>query len=234
MSWRTNGLILSIRDLGRKTGVNRFLASRRRGSYEDHFQKAMLNLVRKDDTVWDVGANQGIYSRKFSEIVGPLGQVFAFEPSHLNLENLRAAVQNLQNVVVLPVALGREERLVAFQQGNDALGATSRIVDSPAKTLDTRGEVYLMTGDDLISQGKAALPNVIKIDTEGFELDVLQGLAETLQNYYLRALCIEVHFGQLRDRGLVKAAAEIESLLKSAHFAIAWPDTSHIVATRTS
>jgi hypothetical protein len=76
------------------------------------------------------------------------------------------------------------------------------------------------------------MPNVIKIETEGFELDVLLGLRQTLQEKSLRTLCIEMHFGLLQERGLSNAPSDIEKLLVSSGFSLVWPDASHVVATR--
>ena len=73
---------------------------------------------------------------------------------------------------------------------------------------------------------------MIKIDTEGFEWDVLLGLRQTLQEKRLRMLCIEMHFGLLQERGLSNAPSDIEKLLVYSGFSLAWPDASHIVATR--
>lgn len=231
MSWRTSGLVLGLRNAGRVTGLNRLLATLRQGEYEDRFQEAMLSAVGPGDVVWDVGANQGLYSRKFSELVGATGKIFAFEPSRRNFSALQKATCDLSNVSLLQVAMGREESTVVIEQGEDALGATSRVVDAiPGNGKHDR--VRLTGGDDLIRGGEALLPSIIKIDTEGFELDVLEGLKETLQSPALRVLCIEVHFQRLNERGMDRAPAEIEAMLRRNGFAVAWPDQSHIVATR--
>jgi len=192
----------------------------------------MLAAIRPGDVVWDVGANVGLYSRRFSDIAGPSGRVFAYEPSPANLERLNEAVGPLANVTVVPVALGENEDVVIFEQGVDPLGATSRIVDKADRESERQVEIRLSSGDRLVSSGMVVSPNVIKIDTEGFELDVLRGLRATLQGKSLRVLCIEVHFRLLRERGLPNAPSDIEKLLVSSGFSLTWPDASHLVASR--
>lgn len=129
MSWRTNWAVLRLRNLGRSLGLNRLIGSLLAGKdYEDRFQAAMLGSIRQGDIVWDVGANIGLYSKKFSAITGSAGKVFAYEPSPTNLQRLNTAVASLVNVTVLPVALGEHEGVVVLEQGDDPLGATSRIV----------------------------------------------------------------------------------------------------------
>jgi FkbM family methyltransferase len=225
--------VIRLRNLGRALGVNRLLGVLlgRRG-YEHQFQAAMLGAIRLGDIVWDVGANIGLYSKKFSAITGSTGKVFAYEPSPTNLQRLNAAMASLVNVTVLPIALGEHEGVVILEQGDDPVGATSRIVGKADTRSERQVEIQVSSGDGLVSSGAVASPNVIKIDTEGFELDVLLGLRKTLQEKGLTVLCIEMHFGLLQERGLSNAPSEIETLLRSSGFDLAWPDASHIVATR--
>lgn len=234
MSWRTSRAVILLRDAGRMLGINRLIAAARGGGYEDAFQKAMLAAVRPGDTVWDIGANVGFYTTKFSALVGAAGRVVAFEPSPDNLRRLHEFIVGKNNVTVLPIALGEREARVRLEQGCDSLGATSRIIDGPALRLGNSVEIPVASGDQVIASGNAPLPNVIKIDTEGFELDVLCGLRHALPRRELRILCIEVHFSLLKDRGLSNAPSDIEAMLASAGFAVEWPDSSHIVATRVA
>lgn len=233
MSWRTNRFTIGLRTASRALGLNRVIERVFNPSeYEVLFKKTMLASIRPGDCVWDIGANVGFYSALFADIVGTSGKVFAFEPSAWNSKTLHENTQGKANITILPFALGEREALVSFQQGEDALGATSRIVES---TLDSGGaqvQVRLVRGDKLIEDGVALSPSFIKIDTEGFELDVLKGLQGTLTNPALRTLCIEVHFGLLNERGLPDAPSEIESLLKSSGFRCKWSDASHIIAAR--
>ena len=224
--------MIRLRNAGRTLGLNRQLSRLHRRGYEERFQTAMFAAIAPGSCVWDVGANVGLYATRFSEIVGRAGRVFAFEPSPSNLGRLRAAVASLQNVIVVPVALGSREGVAQLEQGTDPLGATSRIVEEAGGLAKETFAISLATGDHLIASGMVAAPHVIKIDTEGFELDVLRGLRQTLQHLDLRVLCIEVHFGLLEARGLRNAPTDIEAVLSGAGFSLAWPDASHVVASR--
>jgi FkbM family methyltransferase len=223
-----------MRDVGRFSGVNRLLMILFGAQeYEGRFQSAMLTAIRPGDVVWDVGANVGLYSSIFSQIVGPSGRVVAWEPSPVNLKRLNDTVPPMSNVTVMPVALGDRERTVLFEQGDDSLGASSKIVDKPVD-LSGVSSVKLLVGDEAVRSGGMAIPNVIKVDTEGYELDVLRGLSHTLQQHQVRAVCVEVHFGILTERRLPNVPADIEQLLQSSGFSVTWSDPSHIVATRTA
>jgi len=235
MSWRTHPLVIRLRNLARAAGVTRWLASLlARPGYETEFRKMVLATVSRGDCVWDVGANVGFYTVPFAEIVGAEGKVIAFEPSHVNQTPLEAAVKELGNVTIVPLALGAEDAIVRFEQGGDPLGATSRLLGEPNTGAEGGLDVHVARGDALISEGTIPSPNIIKIDTEGAEVDVLHGLDGSLKSPSLRALCIEVHFGLLNERGLKDGPRQIERILSAAGFRYRWPDPSHIVAVRNA
>ncbi len=231
MSWITHPAIMRLRNWLRETGLAKPLQKlRASSSYEVAVDGALLNLMRPGDIVWDVGANVGYYSSKMAQKVGPHGRVFAFEPSPINVNQLRATCAAHPHLDVIPVGLSASTGEARFIQGSDELGATSRVTD----TDNGAGVVVvqLRRGDDLVASGEAAAPNVIKVDVEGHELEVLSGLPATLCNPALRALVIEVHFALLERAGRGGAPKQIEQLLKRSGFVISWLDTSHLLAKR--
>ena len=93
-------------------------------------------------------------------------------------------------------------------------------------------EVELCTGDDLIKSGKAETPNVAKIDVEGHEHEVLEGLSRVLKDHRFRALVMEIHFGLLANAGRSDVPGLIESRRSAEGFKVEWIDPSHLYATR--
>lgn len=232
MSWRTSSLALALRSIGRRCGINALIMSLRGpSSYESGFNDGMLACVRAGDVVWDVGANMGIYTKQFSRLVGPMGKVFAFEPSPENILRLAANVKENENTVLLPCGLGDREDVVSFVQGADALGATSQVWGAPS---DQGEKIPIRIADHVAASGDAIAPNFVKIDVEGFELEVLRGMNGLLRDPKLRGLGVEIHFGLLASRGMELAPQQIEALLASAGFACSWPDSSHLLAVRSS
>ena len=235
MSWRTYRITVELRNLGRRVGANRLLGRLvSRCGYETSFQDAILGATRNGDCAWDIGANVGLYTLQLAQKVGAKGQVIAFEPDPLNRERLESAVKTQTNVTVQPFALGDCDAVMQLERGLDSLGATSRIVfDTKSPATDTI-LVRVARGDDLVAAAAVPRPNVIKIDTEGFEVDVLRGLMNVLRSPELRALFIEVHFGLLQERGLHDGPKEVERLIAQAGFRCRWTDPSHVVALRAS
>ena len=229
MSWRTSPITLAMRGVGRSLGINKWIASYILGEgYETKYEDSFSDELRLNDCVWDVGANIGHYTKIFSNQVGDSGEVFSFEPSPINFINLKKASDSLKNTTLFNFGLGDKKEKLCFQQGLDDIGATSRIVDSDVDGID----VDICVGLDLINKGTVSPPNAIKIDVEGFEYEVLNGLGDYLRAVELRLIGIEVHFEILKNRGFEKAPILIEKMLNDSGFFVRWPDPSHIVAIR--
>lgn len=225
-----SGTALLARQVARSVGITRGLVSiyrRIKPGYEQAFSRALRGAVRVGDTVWDVGANVGYYTKDIAHLVGRTGRVIAFEPAPATLATLRSAVTDLRNVQVVGVALSRENGAADFFA--DASGGDSNGGLLAARPAQTCTKVAVRAGDAFLQEFP---PNVIKIDVEGFELDVLQGMPATLQSPALRAVFIEVHFDVLSRRGQTHAPGDLAHLLRAAGFAVRWPDASHIAATR--
>jgi FkbM family methyltransferase len=229
LNWHTNPVVIRLRDLGRVLGVNKRVASYfGSDSYEAAFDAAFAGALREGDVVWDVGANVGHYTTRFAGLVGPAGTIIAFEPSRRNFAKLSEQCGALSNVRLHNYGLGQRAEKRFLAQGDDELGATSRIVAQGAAS----SEVELQSGSELITANAVPRPNAIKLDVEGFELEVIQGLRDILDWPGLRIIGVEVHFRILNERGLSRAPREIEALMQHAGFRVRWPDSSHLLAER--
>jgi FkbM family methyltransferase len=199
--------------------------------YERGFRSAMLACIRPGDCVWDVGANVGFYSELFALAVGPAGKVVSFEPSPACVAALEERLRSRGIGVpweVVPVALSDDngEAWLSVASGDTA---PDNHLTSGQEPLAVR--VRTERGDAIITAGCAA-PEIIKIDVEGFEGEVLDGMGPVLGRPSLRAVCVEVHFGTLNARGKPNEPARIVQLLQAHGFAVKWVDRSHFVAQR--
>lgn len=197
----------------------------KRAAYEEKFDHEFLRAVRSSDTVWDIGAHVGLYTRKLAEIVGPTGKVVAFEPAAKSIEALRKVVSLYPHVIVVEVALSDHHGEAEFFESD---ASVTNSLD-PSKDSRASHRVTVERADAFLADNP---PNVVKIDVEGFEPDVLRGMRNTLQLSTLRAIFIEVHFLELARRKIPHAPAELRSLLEDAGFKIRWIDPSHLVASR--
>lgn len=135
---------------------------------------------RPGDVVWDAGANAGFTAYFFSQLVGPAGKVYAFEPDDTNFECLLRNIElhRLQNVVPVKAALSDETGTAMFcMDGTMNAGLT--------KTLGHSAEESRIV--ETLSPADAcgrfcAVPNYIKMDIEGAELSVIAGSRRFLES----------------------------------------------------
>jgi FkbM family methyltransferase len=131
----------------------------------------------KPRTILDIGANIGLASVYFA-LTYPEARIWAFEPLPENvalLERNTAAFRN--RITVIPVGLGKERGMFPFYQsldgtnfGGGAFYATQFSKSTPAHLLP------IAPLADLLISHQIPEPDAIKIDTEGAEWDVLQGM----------------------------------------------------------
>jgi FkbM family methyltransferase len=232
MSWRTNRFFLILRSKGRTLGINKLIGKwNQRKGYEKRYEDGFSAEIRQKDCVWDVGANIGYYTTLFARKLVGDGHVFAFEPSPLNFKKLSKNCETLNNVRLLQIGLGADNTRLQFLQGADEIGASTRIIENSVAD-NSSLSVDIRTGCLLIDSGEVYPPNAIKIDVEGYELEVLQGMGDYLSSSDLRVIGIEIHFQLLKERGCEVTPRNIENLLMKHGFFVQWADTSHIIAIR--
>ncbi len=135
--------------------------------------------VRKGDWVVDVGANVGHYTARLSSLVGPTGRVIACEPVPETFELLASLMSaaGAHNVSLLNVAASAEVGLSGISLPRFANGLTNYYM---ANLTPTGGDINVLTLplDALMSFKHVSL---VKIDVEGHELKVLQGMQMLLK-----------------------------------------------------
>ena len=150
------------------------------GTDEPHLQKAIRNHVAVGDTVFDVGANIGYVSLSLAKRVGPTGRVIAFEPVPRNADAF------LHNIGINGISNVRLMRLAASDKPGEAVirmaenPSTASLVWHRNDPSATEFRVNTAAIDDLVKAGEFAYPKFVKIDVEGAEGSVLQGMRRTI------------------------------------------------------
>lgn len=134
-----------------------------------------LRYLRSTDTFVDVGANVGIYSLLAARAV-PQGQVLAFEPNPITAERMRTNLRlnGIDNVIVRASAVGSRAGTATLTA---RLGPGDHIELDQSSEVDTV-TVPVTTLDAAVD--RIARISLIKIDVEGFEVEVLRGATELL------------------------------------------------------
>jgi FkbM family methyltransferase len=175
---------------------------------EPHTTRAMKSNLKAGDTFWDIGANIGWYSLLASRIVGPDGRVFSFEPSPDAFNLLSANVRGLLYLRAMQCGVGNADTVAALAAQGAAGGASfveevtklnqSFLPETPIRKV----EVNIRRVDTLLKELEP--PHLVKIDVEGFELEVLKGARELLSTTR-PSLIIEIHPPQLKLSGGTEA-----------------------------
>jgi FkbM family methyltransferase len=151
-------------------------------------------MIQKGDVIFECGGHHGCSAILLSNWVGPDGKVITFEPLRSNFEILEKNVRlnSLSNVVPKMEAVGAKAGTITFDEAISGISSNAKGVAVRVSRLDDYG--YLN-------------PTFLKIDVEGFELQVLQGAKAILARR--PKLEIEVHAELLHQYG-----ASVEDLFR--------------------
>jgi FkbM family methyltransferase len=145
------------------------------GSYELDKQLLLARTLKHGGVLYDIGANAGFYTLLGSRLLGPEGQVYAFEPNPRNLRYLNdhLRINCIGNARVFPLAVSDHAGTATFDA--DAPPAQGGLSEGGSLTVQT------VALDDLVASGELRPPQYMKIDVEGAELLVLRGAGRILQ-----------------------------------------------------
>lgn len=169
----------------------------------------LLSEIEQEDVFYDVGANVGTYACLCTAVCE---HVVAFEPVPENRDRLKENLSlnaNADRWTVVPVAL-------SDMHGSATMERHGELPGSGAHRFAEDGELIVdqESADSLIESEGLPTPDVVKIDVEGAELSVLEGMRETLSS--VRLLYCEVHREVLTDADV----DAIETLLAENGFVI--------------
>ncbi|RME61158.1 FkbM family methyltransferase [Candidatus Parcubacteria bacterium] len=226
-------MMIRARGLLRKLGITRLISAfAARREYEDRFRDALMSLVRKGDVIWDIGANVGVYTEQFSQAVGEHGRVVCFEPIPECYATIDKKYGGNPHIIVRNLALGDTDGEITMVKEDDPLATTHRIASDNLEVKENYIRVPIARADTLVQKEGLPFPNIVKIDVEGFEWEVLQGMSDLLSDERLRGIGIEVHFNLLAERGWAQQPQAIENHLRKHGYATKWVDPSHLIAAR--
>ena len=139
-------------------------------------------LLDPGDIALDIGANLGFLSLFMAKVVGAHGTVHAFEPNPVlcNILKQTFARNHGSNIRLHPVALGASTGEMELRVPRNNLGAAS-LVRQTSDLVDAH-TVRVVGLDDLVAQESIARASFVKLDVEGFELEVLKGAQKLFSN----------------------------------------------------
>lgn len=183
------------------------------GTYETSLLDRLSDWIEPGMVVFDVGANLGYVTIAFAQLVGPEGEVHAFEPLPANLDRLRQSIKgnNMDDRVrVVPKAVGAGEGTADFLIHPS--GGMGKLEGSFGRKEGYSGSIQAeVTTLDGYLQTQGVVPDWVKVDVEGGEGAVLEGSTQLLN---------EIRPGWLMEIHGPEAAAEVWQMMAAADYSL--------------
>jgi FkbM family methyltransferase len=171
--------------------------------YELDTQLLMMKYIRPGDRVIDIGANVGMISLLMSRLVGDNGRVESCEPNPACCAEIDWLIEAnaLRNITLHRNGLGDAPATLklTLRTSHTGTGTLASIPQSELTEAGTTIEVPVKVGDDLFLKDERPVA-AIKIDVEGFECHVLDGLTGTINRWHPMVIT-EMDAGHLKYAG---------------------------------
>ena len=144
----------------------------------------LKNFLKEDFVVFDIGSNIGVFACFVANLVKK-GKVFAFEPVSFVFDFLKKNTIDYDNVECYKIGFGSkiEEKEILIRQwapGDSTIQDSP--IDRPHQSFDLKEKIEILTLDIFVKEKKLEKIDFIKIDVEGYEIEVLKGGIETIKN----------------------------------------------------
>ena len=168
-------------------------------------ERHLINLLKKHniDSIIDVGANHGQYARSLRNM-GYQGEIHSFEPLKTAYHELHILSQQDQNWHVYQHALGQKAdemdiNVMAYDDFSSFLEPTQYCSDtfSYKSEIDHQETVQIKRLDDVLASKLTGKTIHLKMDTQGFDLEVFHGAGDLLKS--VKTLQSEISIRQLYD-----------------------------------
>jgi FkbM family methyltransferase len=175
------------------------------GVWEAFETRLLINRLTPGAVFVDVGANIGYYTAIADQLVGETGAIYAFEPERENFDLLQKNTRRSKcpNITLSHAGLSNKNSRAQLFLSSDNLG-DHRLYDRGDRQSQ---QVDLVRGDDILA---GLHIDFLKIDTQGAEFQVIDGLKETIQDH-LDHLDIVLEFWPW---GLIEAGSSAGELIE--------------------
>ncbi len=136
----------------------------------------LKKIIKRGDTILDIGANIGFYSKILSECTGLYGKVHSFEPDQINFEHLKKNTGQLVNIILNHNAVSDQSGELNIYKSKD-LNVDHRTY--PVGEYESIEVIDAITIDKYVDN--AYKVDIIKMDIQGFEVSALKGMAKTIK-----------------------------------------------------
>lgn len=203
------------------------------------YQKKIIKFLKKNglskiNLIFDVGAHKGESINLFLKNM-TVKNIISFEASPLNFKFLEINKKNLEKkfpntkITIENIALGSDDKIIVFNQFNESSSSTMNDINQESKyfkrkfnllNFRNKKDIYKSfklkteTLDNYMKKNNFDKISFLKIDTEGYEYEILKGLKKRIK--FIDTIMFEHHY----DNMIVKkyTFSEINFFLKKNNF----------------
>lgn len=190
--------------------------------FKDDSHETLMGLVAEGATILDIGTNYGTTILQFAQRTGKNGNCYGFEPDPVNYEicTKNIALNSFLNVQVENVGLGNEKGRFTLVVDTASNRGGNRILETSEGKENHIVDVIVL--DEWVKNKAIEKIDLVKIDVEGFEMNVLKGGYETIKKYH-PVLFIELDDDNLKQQN--SSAQELISLLEELDYSVFHSET---------
>ena len=208
--------------------------------FDFFYKKRIIRFLKKNDLInidifFDIGAHKGESINFFLKEI-KVKKIISFEASPINFEFLKKKKNyyikkfpNI-NIKIENIALGSENRNISFKQFDESSSSTFSRINKQSKYFKrkynilnflSKEEIFksfnlkIQTLDNYMEINNLKKIDFIKIDTEGYEYEILKGLRDKMNNVGI--IMIEHHYDDMIKKNYT--FRDINALLKVNNFA---------------
>jgi FkbM family methyltransferase len=160
---------------------------------DDNVYFAISKKTDKNSVFFDIGANSGQTIKKMKHFY-PDCYLHSFEPSKICFSELERNFGHLKRLKLNNIAVGDCKTVLNFNEYSwSVLNSLLKRAYTKSEIIDTY-EVKVRTIDDYCIENKIDKINLLKTDTEGYELNVLKGAAEMMSRNRIQFVHVEIFF----------------------------------------
>ncbi len=212
--------------------------------FDSFHKKKIINFFNNNkiynfDTVIDIGGHKGesiIFFLKHFKTKN----IYSFEPSPINFENLKKNIRKINkkfsnkeniNIVIENLALGEKNQKLQLNQFIESSSSSIKEIDTDnyyfkkkikflnlknEKNLFKKYDINMITLSDYTNKKKLKIIDFVKIDTEGYEYEILKGAENSLKN--IKIILFEHHYDRMIKKNY--KFSDVYSLLKKNSFTL--------------
>ena len=177
-------------------------------------KKKVINFFKKETSniniFIDVGAHEGETSNLFSKYLN-IKKIYCFEPSSINYKNLKKKILKKENIFLFNFGLGEKDGERDFNQLEESSSSTLVELNQKSKYFIKKKKILnlfikknfkifsqsvnIMKLKNFIDNNSIEYIDILKIDTEGYEMKVIKGAEDKIKN--IDYIYFEHHFDDM-------------------------------------